>query len=670
MIDRKYEGHIAYEGQGPVDPYVEPGTGPHPDEVALDATTTLLGSGAEDGVYGLATGGLITSAVRDAALSGDALTVTDTSLGVWPDTTNDLVNSNFSQGTTGWTIATGTQSVVTTPLKFGAKSLQVVASGGIMSIYQDVTTTATGTWSGSVWVYVAAGSPAIGRRGQLQLQERGGAQAQSTFANYFDPINGVLGKTLVAGWQKLTATGTIVQPDRTSVRLQVNMTNSPIAGDTMVIAAPQLERKAVATPYVPSAATSGVRAAGRVRMPQWRISPRRGWLAVRVRPSWASAAPPVSPVVLYRWGSATSYIELAYLSGAIRFRRVTTAGIEEVTRDTRFATGTVLTILARWTSLRCSLSVNGQPFSNGQAVTFDDSFERADTADTLGIAPTGQTWLRHGSGIPRILSGRYQHANETLYPDARLKLYMRVDLADTPVRRTASVSFLGTSGPQTSVVLISSDDPYTAPGTGNAFHHMLHPSISVGAWSVNTYDNLVASPLIASGNWPLVSGATIFDAGFGYNRLLTDGTVYDVTLDVDVGTSSMRLQVLKGASVLLDRVITHPDIATHHGRYTIWQTFNPTGDVVPRYEGVSAESANDTDSTAPRIPAFMVPLADIGSADGSSAHLHGDVLWAGAGSAYLTNNQASALHVLGQTPIPLSIAYVVPDLLHVWSGGV
>jgi hypothetical protein len=616
------------------------------------ARVPVIAGASTDGSFGIPSGDVITAEMRAAALEGDGNAASDASLGVWGATQNDLLNTDFSGGITSWNVVAATRSVVTTPVKYGANSLQVVCSGGSATLYQQVTTAGlvgAGVRSASVWVYVAPGSPAIGKNLQLHIGGTGGATGYLAFATKI--------QVAVAGWQKLTVTGTEAQTDRTTMQVSIILSGA-VAGDTFVVNAPQMERSAIPTPYVPSTTIRGVRDAARIRFPLWRVSAREGWLAVQVRLPWASTAK-TDTAVLGRWGDSTTYIELAWTGTALRLRRATASGTQDATRSIAFPANSVLTVVGAWTADRVLLSVNGEPLHRTLTATFSDDFARADSSGSLGTAPTGQTWIKHGDGVPAIVSGRYVHDNTS----TRSKMYMRIDLAAAPYRRTAQVSFAGTPGIQTAVALISSDDPATT-AAGNAFDHMLHPVIGAAAWSLNTYDAFVGSPLIASGNWPLVSGATVFDAGMGVNRLLFDGTVYDITLDVDPATSTLTLLVMQGANTLLNRTITHADIATHHGRYTIWQLYEPTSGSDARFEAVSASTPDASASAASYIPASLPVLADIGSNAGTASHLSGDVLWVDGGNGAITDAEAAALSAVSALSDILDAA---PGGRHVWS---
>lgn len=598
-------------------------------------------------------GGLVTDAVRLAGIEGDALPSPDSSVGIWPATTNDLPNGNFGNGTTGWTPTNAALTASAEQARFGALSGKLVANGvGAASIFQDTSPATAGVRAVAVWVYATAG--AVGKLCKLQVFEVGGSQGSSLFAQYSDPVNGTSGKALVAGWQHLTCSGSVIQPDRTAIRLSVILNNdvgtTPPNGTTVYVGGCQVERTAIPTPYVNTVAAAATRAAGRVRVPV-NNSPSRGWAVLRFRPTWASTAPPSSSVVLWRWADDAAHVlSLAWEADAFVFRRTDAGGTETATVRALFVAGISVTVIARWTPTRCSLSASGGAFANGTTQDLSDTFERADTASGLGTATSGQVWQFMGQHEGRILSGRYQGKDIVADPYAYAAVYERIDLTAPPVRRTAQVSYSGTTGQHLSTTMISTNDP-TQIAPGLAFRNMLHPVIGPGAWFVSVYDwdgnNAIPTTLV-SGNWALVTGASFFNAGFGFNQLYTDGRVYDITIDVDAAASAMRIVVAQGAAVVLDRTIVDSRIATHHGRYLIWQVaraagFELTEDVVPRFDAITGSIAADTDAVTPRIPAIAATLADVGSKGDGTGHLFGDVLSFAAGAGTLSDADAATI---------------------------
>lgn len=581
--------------------------------------------------------GCITDAVRLIAAEGDGFTAPDSSVGLWPATTNDLPNGNFQDGTTGWTASNATLTASADQAKFGSQSGKFVSSGsGISTCFINTSVAAAGDRSAGIWVYATPG--AVGKAFKLQCFEIGGAVATGTFAQHNEAPYGTGGRPLVSGWQRITASGPVLQSDRTSLRLFLVLSEVGGAacpgGITIYLGGGQMERSIAPTPYAAS-----VRTDGRVQLPAISISPANGWFGLRIRTSWHGTTPPSSSVIFWHWADdATHQLVCAYEDGNVVFRRIAPGGTEEAIFPLLIVANTAYTILARWTATRCSLSINGQPFANAVIREFYDDFERPDQIG-LGVSTSGHPWYFQGQHEGRIVSGRYQGEDLATEPEAYIAVYERIEMASPPVRRTAKVSYMGTTGQHVGNAMISTDDPEQSfPGL--AFRNMLHPSVGASLYFFSVYEwagDHAEVTYLFSGLWPLVEGATHFDATFGYNQLYTDGRVYDVIMDVDVIASALRIRVSIGDIAIVDQTVVDPRVATMHGRFLIWQVqqgveYIGIEDVYPRYEEMSGWVQADNDpSGGAFVPGITTRMIDVGSAGDETSHLYGDVLWCAAG---------------------------------------
>lgn len=184
-------------------------------------------------------GDLITDAVRAVNTSGDGRGYTAV--------TNIMPNGDFEVNTAGWVPINGVLTRVSEDKQFGSWSAKMVASGGGAQTYMYWVNLVTGapiprsTYTISAWVK-GVGS-AIGKAAQLQINEAGGAVGAQ--ASFYTPF------TLDGTWQKIVATGTLIQADRTSLILYFFTINSvAAAGETVYIDGVQVEQGSVAHDFV------------------------------------------------------------------------------------------------------------------------------------------------------------------------------------------------------------------------------------------------------------------------------------------------------------------------------------------------------------------------------------------------------------------------------------
>lgn len=174
--------------------------------------------------------------------------------------TNLVLNGGFETNTTGW-VANGSATITrsTTQAMYGTAGLKVTATITSAAGAQVQVTlsgsTAGSTYSGSCWIFCDPASTALGKVMNLRLQEAGGAQgaASSDGASV----------TLVAGWQRLTHTRTIVQDDRTALQIYPRLA-SGLLGDEFYIDGVQIETGAAGTPYIETNGGTATRASSKV----------------------------------------------------------------------------------------------------------------------------------------------------------------------------------------------------------------------------------------------------------------------------------------------------------------------------------------------------------------------------------------------------------------------
>jgi hypothetical protein len=138
--------------------------------------------------------------------------------GVWIErsTVNLYANPSAETNTTGWACNNGALTRSSDYARFGDYSFKCVftPAGGDESFYDSthpkVNPGQAETYTASFWVYATTAT--VGKTVTVNYREHGGAQAlQQTSENY----------TLVPGWQRIWATHTILQADRTGADANV-----------------------------------------------------------------------------------------------------------------------------------------------------------------------------------------------------------------------------------------------------------------------------------------------------------------------------------------------------------------------------------------------------------------------------------------------------------------
>jgi hypothetical protein len=299
-------------------------------------------------------GNEITDAVRTAAVVGDGRTPPDSSFGIWEGTTNILPNGGFETDVSGWGSAGCVMTRDTTVAKFGVASARITIStvnASIATISSAISGATTGRkFTASAWVFCPAG--AVGKSLRLQVNEGGGTTAEEGMASS-DYV-------LVAGWQKMVVTGTVVRNDRTSIPVYlVFLGASWTAGVIINIDGLQLEEKKFVTPWISSS-----RSAARVQVPLSFINPRQGWFAARVRPGWNAADYSAARLFITGDVSNFNYLYMMQNGGNLYLGRKGPVGVEVgVNQAWVPVKDTIYTVAGCWTPTQLMVSLNGAAFT-------------------------------------------------------------------------------------------------------------------------------------------------------------------------------------------------------------------------------------------------------------------------------------------------------------------
>ncbi len=316
-------------------------------------------------------GNEITPASRAAGTQGDGLTgpYAGSSIGVWEATTNLVTNGGFETSTTGYTPINCTITRSGAQFKFGSFSGLITPSATSYYVSNGITISGATTglvYTFSVWIY-GTGS-IVGKALQLLIDETGGASGLGRTTQAI---------TILAGWNRYSATRTVVENDRTGMNILVyDGNNTYVSGDLLYVDGVQLEAQPIATPYVHTDGGTASRTAATPQMPiTGRLAITQGWVAIGLRMGWASAgtAPDANTtafdlrsaangqMVQIRW-SGTQWL---FVSGGAPTISLTPSA---------FVNGTITTLLMSWTNTGAlyKASVDGAPFTEDVGATIPD----------------------------------------------------------------------------------------------------------------------------------------------------------------------------------------------------------------------------------------------------------------------------------------------------------
>lgn len=296
------------------------------------------------------TGDVVNDAVRALGVQGDGAAVgSRAGSGVWPAATNlyaadaaswgvyqcgatdDLTNSKFPNST-GWTVKVAKTNGMTGFAAYQDESVSGATLGR--------------TFSHGGWFYIAPGNPLIGTEFWVVFSERGGATAnESAHAAY----------TLVAGWQNLTNTYTLLRNDRTSVRAEF-YDGDGVDGGAYWMSGPMLSETVVPQPFTPTSTT-----AGRIQMPVPRgFSATAGAVVMKARMGYPSTGESAN---YFEFGDDSNNRLVLYKDtggGVIHLYRIGGgAGGAQAGSTSTWVTGDSVAALATWTPTSVKTALQG-----------------------------------------------------------------------------------------------------------------------------------------------------------------------------------------------------------------------------------------------------------------------------------------------------------------------
>lgn len=299
-------------------------------------------------------GNELTDVTRIAALEGDGIdagTKRDGSHGIWEATENVVLNGGFESDAAEWVIQGGavlTQSAEQAKFGSGSGKVQtgVTTWAGIRATR--FTVVAAEVWTVSAWIYRTEAAVPI----HLLIYDQA--------ANY---VAGVAFATTL-GWVRASKTFTVPAGDTGwEIRVQKNTSATDVL---FYVDGVQAEEQPVVTPYVETDGAAATRTAARVRMPASLIDETQGWVAIKVRAGWASAAHGTSIACLFEWADSSAERIMTYFEPTVPVlgstRQTGGAGGYANTSFAPSAAGELVTVVFAWTATQVKVSLNGAAF--------------------------------------------------------------------------------------------------------------------------------------------------------------------------------------------------------------------------------------------------------------------------------------------------------------------
>jgi hypothetical protein len=373
--------------------------------------------------------GVISQATRSRAVEGDGGASSDSTIALYPGSTNLCQNSGAVSDVAGWINLVGTVSrLVTTTAKFGSA---VFDFDGCNAFIQATITGATSgrVYSVSFWL----------RNGSVEWQgfEVGGASPQANIIS----LRGVAdpGST----WTRVTAIGSaLAANDRTVIRVQIADTGGP----GPEIDGLQIEELGYPSPVITTDGGTATRAAARLRLSASLVDEQQSWIAVRWIPGFSTALEPESGTSnLVDWGDGGGVrLLLCYdtTSNSAKVVRGTGSGSQVASASSTLTAGTETTFIGSVDATTVNMSVDGGVFNSTAGTTYIPSISsteleigRAATSDVENIWSSVR-WIATGKGTLSDADAAILHAYGTTPPTQRA-----INHAIPTAKCTASVAF-------------------------------------------------------------------------------------------------------------------------------------------------------------------------------------------------------------------------------------
>ncbi len=513
-------------------------------------------------------GNEITDAVRTTNTGGDGRTSPDSSAGIWPAATNLIANGGFESNTTGWdAVFNCSISRVDEQAKFGSWSLKATATAsnnvqaGNQSGYAAVS--AGTAYSASIWV--RAGTALRVASINIRWFNSGGGFVADSGAG--------ASVTLSSTWQRLTVTATA--PGTAARGVLLLTVTGCAAGETLYLDGAQIEAQAVPSPYVHTDGGTATRSAARVQATGGLVSAAQGWVALRLRMGWGSAAPlswATALSVADNAGRATGRVELYFDQSVNKWtlvRDTAWAGTPNVQSGAvSFARDATVTLVARWTASAIGLSVDGGAFTSGAAAqtisTLASTFDIGSVGGASNHLGGDVLWAACGTGTltdadaaTLAALGSTDPTTSVLPSTAALTAVWPADtssftataytyLQDGPlyggvVPAWPALDFDGTLGEFTSSSADFSLTSHIVCGAwiqpdaiGSLMGVMGKATTNAGFWLGVTAAGLLTGGVGSGAATRSATGTTTLTAGRWYHAVLVwDSTAYTVTLYLD-----------------------------------------------------------------------------------------------------------------------------------------
>lgn len=296
------------------------------------------------------------------------------------------------------------------PAPFGLLSTRVVCDGTVAQ--QGVQpTTASGQ------------AAAAGVNGVASVWFRGIAGASYlSWVRWYDSVPANLGDgpqttfTATGEWQLISPAGLVVPATKVGSTFALMVRINGTRAETFWVAHPMLEKGVpVVAPYVVTSGgtSTSTHSPGSVQAPSVLLDEPQGYIVLRFRSGWASAAsPPGSsgPPVFFHWGNGLGQPRITVLmqsNTGVRIQRGDGTTTTTVSKAASWNAGDPVTVVAYWTPTTLGISVNGSAFVTGadvRSIVIPSSTFDLGRGDSAIFGPSESDvdtfWAAGGIGTP------------------------------------------------------------------------------------------------------------------------------------------------------------------------------------------------------------------------------------------------------------------------------
>lgn len=346
----------------------------------------------------------ITDDTRIANIQGDGYS-TESTYGIFKDSTNLVNNGSFETNTTGWSAidsnSSMSSSIVSTNSKFGKNSLLLVNSNSGDDDYYEFTTSASANTKYIVTAWLDGSKIEAGALGNRCLAVWDNNDV-STFVFTSQ-------STPTVGWVRHRQIIT-TSAGGSALKIRLYSPKGSIYWDGI-----QVEQRERPTPFIYTDGATSTRSKARVQFPiADAFTSSQGWIALSFKTDWHYREPDISGQAAYNshfflWLDGSKYFKLYYSLSGLSWTWEINNGTNTYTNTIKaypFEIGQRQVLICKWAfPTNMGISQNGSAFTNVSSATAPSmATTTADIGSTTAAGATDQSadsgfyWVAAGSG--------------------------------------------------------------------------------------------------------------------------------------------------------------------------------------------------------------------------------------------------------------------------------